>query len=340
MGALGWILGLLLSPWVFVPLIYPGLVSAFAVLLFIIWFERKLAAKVQRRFGPYYVLRHLGGATQLVADLIRYLFAEPIIPEEADALAFVMGPALLFGLTLLPVVAIPVSGTFYAIRSDVSLLIVLALLTLGAAMTLIIGWAGNNKFSLIGGLREGFLSMAYEIPLFVAALSMAAAYGTLDLVDMVEVQAETAWGVALNPLAAFVFLVISFLATSRFPFEISEAESELVMGPFTEYSGIMYGLTMGASYLKYYVLCLLFSIMFLGGWEPVPPQLAAVPFGPGVVVFAKALALMALGVFLRAVYPRYRVDQAIRLAWHYLLPLSVASVFVSMGAAWLGLTGA
>lgn len=332
MISLGWVLDLLLSPWLFVPLIYPGLISAFAVLLFIIWFERKLAAKVQLRYGPLYVLKQLGGAIQLVADLLRYLFAEPIVPDRADRLAFIFGPILLFASSYIATVAIPVSYNFYAFRSEISLLVVLGLTTLAPAFNLVIGWGSNNKFGLIGGLREGYLITADEIPIFVSALAMAVLYGTMDLVRMVELQSEWLWGIALNPLAALTFFVLMLLSTSRFPFEIVEAESEIVMGPFTEYSGILYGLTMGASYVKLYVLSLLFAILFLGGWEPVPPL--EFPGSwlilPAAVLFLKALVIMCLSVFMRAVYPRYRIDHALRLAWHYLFPASIASVFLSL----------
>ncbi|RLG50122.1 MAG: NADH-quinone oxidoreductase subunit NuoH [Thermoproteota archaeon] len=336
MSLFRWILDLLFSPWLFVPLIFPGLVTVFLVILFIIWFERKLAAKVQLRYGPLYVLKQLGGAIQLVADLLRYLFAEPIIPAETDKLAFVLGPILLFGASCFPTVAIPVSSSFYAIRSDISLLVALGLLAFGPAITLIIGWASNNKFSLIGGLREGYITMAYEIPLFISALSMAALYGTMDLIEMVESQVGWKWGLLLNPLAAITFLILALMSTSRFPFEIVEAESEIVMGPFTEYSGILYGLTMGASYVKFYVLCLLFSIMFLGGWKPVPSFLSWDPIGPALVLLLKSLILMVLGVFMRAVYPRYRIDQALKIGWHMILPLSIGSVFLSLGLILLG----
>ncbi len=331
MDLLKWIINLVFSPWLFVPLIFPGLVTVFIVILFIIWFERKLAAKVQLRYGPLYVLKQLGGAIQLVADLLRYLFAEPIIPESADKLAFMLGPIFLFAASYIPTVAIPVSKSFYAFRSDISLLISLGLLTFGPAITLITGWASNDKFSLIGGLREGYLTMAYEIPLFISALSMAALYGTMDLIEIVESQVGWKWGLFLNPIAAITFLILALMSTSRFPFEIVEAESEIVMGPFTEYSGILYGLTMGASYVKFYVLCLLFSIMFLGGWKPVPKFLSWSPIAPGVILLLKSLAIMVLGVFMRAVYPRYRIDQALRMGWHIILPMSIGSVFLSLG---------
>lgn len=339
---MGWIeriLRLLLSPQVFAPLIYPGIVTILAVIIFMLWLERKIAAKVQLRYGPLYVLKRLGGIIQLIADLLRFLFAHPIIPEAVDKLAFVMGPILLFALVYLPAVALPVSSGFVAISSDLNLLLALALIVIGPIFVLILGWASNNKFSLIGGLREGYLMMAYEMPLFITVLSMAVVYNSFDLVEIVERQAGGHWGVLLNPLAAVLFLLIAFMSTSRYPFEIAEAESELVMGPYTEYSGILYGLTMGASYVKLYVLSLLFTEVFLGGWYPTIWPLNTHPILPGLVVLGKALVVMSIGVFLRAVYPRYRIDQGLKIGWHVFFSLSIASLLLSLGIVGIRVLG-
>lgn len=319
-------LKLLFEPYIFIPLVFPGLIAAFALLLIIIWLERKIAAKVQLRYGPLYVLKPLGGIIQTVADLLRYLFQEPILPKEVDKVAFLMTPVLLFGLSYLPLVAIPVSPTYYAFRSDVSLLIVLALTTLAPIFTVVMGWASNNKFSLIGGVREGYLAISYEIPIFLSALSMAILYNSLDLVEIAEAQ-RGLWGVFLNPIAAINMLLLMYMSTSRFPFEIPEAESEIVAGPYTEYSGIIYGLVMGASYVKLYVLSLVYSILFLGGWNPLP---STDPLVAGAVLFSKAFLLVALGAFLRAVYPRFRIDQAIGICWKIAFPLSLISIIISL----------
>lgn len=328
------LLDLIFEPYVFIPLIFPGIAVAFLLLLVIIWLERKIAAKVQLRYGPLYVLKPLGGATQMVADLIRYLFQEPIIPRTVDKLAFIIAPALLFGASYLPTVAIPISSSFYAFRSDLSLLIVLALSTLAPIFTLVIGWAANNKFSLIGGIREGYMVISYEIPMFLSALSMGILYGSLDLVDIAEAQ-KGLWGIFLNPIAAVTMLVLMYMSTSKFPFEIPEAESEIVAGAYTEYSGILYGLVMGASYIKLYVLSLVFSILFLGGWNPVPSFMANDPLLPGALLFIKAFIIIVIGAFLRSVYPRFRIDQAMDLGWKIMLPLSVISIFISLAEVML-----
>ncbi len=329
------LLSLIFEPYVFVPLVYPGLIVAFLLLLLVIWLERKIAAKVQLRYGPLYVLKPLGGIIQLVADLLRYLFQEPIIPRATDKLAFIMTPILLFATSYLPAIALPVGPNFTAIRSDLSLLLVLALSTLGPIFTLLMGWASNNKFSLIGGVREGYLVVSYEIPMFLSALSMALLYGSLDLIEIAEAQ-KGIWGIILNPLAALTMLILIYMSTSKFPFEIPEAESEIVAGPYTEYSGILYGLVMGASYIKMYVLSLLFAILFLGGWNPVPSFMASDPILPGILVFIKAFVIIFIGIFLRAVYPRFRIDQAMSIGWRLTLPMSILSIILSLFVVWLG----
>ncbi|MEM1520990.1 MAG: NADH-quinone oxidoreductase subunit NuoH [Candidatus Korarchaeum sp.] len=319
------VLRLLFEPYIFIPLVFPGLITAFVLLLIIIWLERKIAAKVQLRYGPLYVLKPLGGIIQTIADLLRYLFQEPIVPREVDKLAFLMTPVFLFGLAYLPVVAIPVSPTYYAFRSDFSLLIVMALTTLAPIFTVVMGWASNNKFSLIGGVREGYLVISYEVPMFLSALAMAILYNSLDLVEIAEAQ-KVLWGFLINPVAALNMLLLMYMSTSKFPFEIPEAESEIVAGPYTEYSGIIYGLVMGASYVKLYVLSLLYSILFLGGWNPLPANFLLA----GATLFVKAFLLVALGAFLRAVYPRFRIDQAISIGWKIAFPLSLISVVISL----------
>lgn len=322
-----WIISLLFKPYVFAPIFFPGIATAFILIILLIWLERKIAAKVQLRYGPLYVSKRFGGILQLVADLLRYLFQEPIIPKNADKIVFILGPILLFGTAYIPTALIPVSGSFVPFRSEVSLLVVIALLSISPLFDLVIGWASNNKFSLIGGLREGYIIVSYEIPLFISTIAIAMLYGTLDLV---EIAGQNKWGVLLNPIAALVFLIVTYMSTARFPFEIAEAESEIVMGPYTEYSGILYGLTMGASYVKMYVLSLLFTILFLGGWNPIFWPFTLHPILPGLIMLAKALVVMVIGIFLRAVYPRYRIDHALSIGWKLLLTLSFLAVCYSL----------
>lgn len=321
------ILSILLYPPIFIPLIFPGLITILVIVIFLIWFERKVAAKVQMRIGPLYVSRKFGGVLQLLADLLRYLFAEVIIPKNVDKFIFILGPALFLTATLLPLAVIPAGSLLnvelVAFRSDFSLLIALSLSSLPPIFILIIGWAGNNKFTLIGGLREGHLMISYEVPMFLSALSVAIVHGSLDMVKIVDNQLGF-WTAFINPVAAFTFFTSMLMSTSRFPFEIAEAESEIVAGPYTEYSSILYGLSMGGPYFRLYVLSLIFVDLFLGGWHPSIGQFS------GITSLLKVLAILMFCVFLRAVYPRYRIDQAIRIGWHILFTLSIISILLSL----------
>ncbi|MCS7115914.1 MAG: NADH-quinone oxidoreductase subunit NuoH [Nitrososphaerales archaeon] len=328
---------LILLPPVFTIIVFPGLIAVLVVIVFLIWLERKIAAKVQLRYGPLYILKPLGGVIQTVADLLRYLFAEVIIPRRADKFSFIMAPILSFGFAFIPIAALPISSRYFAFRSDLSLLIVLALLTIAPIFILIIGWASDNKFSFIGSLREGYMIMAYEVPLFLSVLAMAILYNTLDIIEIVEAQSKGVWGIILNPFAAFTFLICTFMMTARFPFEISEAEQEIVMGPFTEYSGIIFGLCMSYSYIKLYILSLLFAYLFLGGWYPIVWPLTLNPIMPGIITLIKGLIIMILGIFLRSVYPRFRIDQTLRIGWEGMFTLSIASLILSFALINLGL---
>jgi NADH-quinone oxidoreductase subunit H len=336
------LLQIIFSPFFFVPLIFPGLLTVTVTIVLLIWFERKLTAKVQMRYGPLYVMKPLGGILQMVADLLKFLFAEFIVPKGTDKKAFILSPMLLFTLSVLPVIAIPLSSGYAAVPSDLSLLIVLSLLTLTPIFVLLLGWSSDNKFSFIGSLREGFMMMAYEIPMFVSILAMAVLYehppnsSGLSLVDIVGRQSAGLWGLILNPLAAIAFFGTILMTTARFPFDITEAESEIVIGPYTEYSSVIFGLCLGASYAKLYVLSLFFAEVFLGGWNPLVWPLTLHPILPGIVVLIKGALVMILCVFMRAVYPRYRIDQALRLGWHKLLLLSIVAVILSLSLIGLG----
>ncbi len=326
----------IISPAFFIPLIFPGLITVLIVLLGLIWFERKLTAKVQMRYGPYYILKPLGGVIQLMADLIRYLFQEFIIPRASDKKVFVIAPIMLFTLTLLPVVAIPISSTYAAVHSDLTMLLVPTLATLAPLVVIIIGWSSNNKYSFIGSLREGYLVMSYEIPMFLSVLAMAVAYNSLSLIQIVQQQTGIEWGFIINPLAAVVFFGALLMTSSRFPFDISEAESEIVVGPYTEYSGIFFIFCLGAPYIKLYVYSLFFSEVFLGGWNPLIWPINASPILSGLVVLIKAGVVMALAVFMRTVFGRFRIDQALKLGWHRLFVLSILSVILSLVLVGLG----
>ncbi|MEZ0345878.1 MAG: NADH-quinone oxidoreductase subunit NuoH [Infirmifilum sp.] len=326
---LGRIIRLLLSPQIFAPIVFPGLLTALTVLLIIIWAERKIAARVQMRVGPLNVTRRLGGVLQMLADGTRYMFQEFIVPETADRGPFLAAPVLALTLAIVPFAFIPSAPGFTPIKIAYSLPAVLALISAIPLSVMLMGWASNNKFAIQGAVREAFMGLAYELVVFLSALAMGILYGTLDLEEAVARQ----WlpGALLNPVAAFTFFVGMIMSAGKLPFDIVEGEQEIVAGPYVEYTGIIFGIGMGLAYLKLYSLSLVFTILFLAGWEPVIPALYSIyPGIAGIFLFVKAFLLMLFIVFLRAVYGRYRLDQALRAGWRFYLPLSLIAILLSV----------
>ena len=322
-------------------LVVLGLLVPLGIVIFILWFERKTAARVQRRIGPYHVSPKIGGGLQLIADLMRYMFQEVIIPKTVDRAPFISAPLIALILSIMPVIAIPFTTVdrWYPIPMDYSLLIALALVTLSPIFIIIAGWASNNKFSIIGGMREAYLITAYEIMIILSMLATGVATGSYNITDIVQAQSGGKWFIVLNPIAFLVVFIGVLLSTSGFPFEIPESEHEVVAGAFTEYSGLMYGINMGAAYLKRMVYSILISVLFLGGWLPYTPRGGFVGsyLVPSIIVFIKATILMMIFSFLRAVYGRYRLDQALDISWKILFPLAVIGFGLGLAEVYLGI---
>jgi len=315
----------------------PGLVSVIIALIYIIWFERKLTAKVQWRIGPLEVSRPIGGFLQPFADLFRYTFQEFVVPRQADRNYFIHAPAIVFILSTLPIFFIPIGpmetngvvNGIYGIYTGYDVLIALALITLFNVGIILIGWASNDRFTYIGTVREALLYTGYEAVLILSAISILLIYGTADPFEIVDWQVAHLPGIIINPLAFLAFVIATLMATSRFPFEIPEADTEIVLGPYTEYSGVIYGLVMTMSYEKLYVLSLLIVLLFLNGWAgPYIPPLGALSYA--IWFGIKTYIVMMILVFTRAVYGRYRPDQALKMSWSSLLGLAVASLILSL----------
>ncbi len=329
-------------PPLFQLVIAPGLVAALVIVIFILWFERKTAARVQMRIGPLHVSPQLGGALQLIADLIRYSMQEIIVPRAVDKAVFIVAPLAALVASILPLVAVPMSPlpSTWPIPMEYSVLVALALTTVSPLFIIAAGWSSNNKFAVIGGMREAYLITAYELIAVLSMLAAAVAVPSLNMVDVVEAQSSGKLLALLNPLAFLAASIAVLMATSGFPFEIPEAENEIVAGAFTEYSGLMYGINMGAAYIKRFVYSVLITLLFLGGWKPLDPApgagLLAGYVAPTLVILAKATVLMAVFSFLRAVYGRYRLDQALDVAWRVVFPLALLGFGWSLVLAYLG----
>jgi NADH-quinone oxidoreductase subunit H len=310
---------------VLAPLVYPGLGAFAAVALFIIWAERKIAAKVQMRVGPLYVARRLGGALQLLADGIRITFQEIIVPVTVEKKAYVAAPIFAFAIVAASLAVIPGGPGVYGFSSSVSLLVPFALLGLIPIVIAVMGWASNNKFTYIGAGREILVTVAGEVTLLASLLATAMMYGSLDINKIVTMQIRTGIpGIVVNPIAAFLFFVAALLMTDRIPFDVVLGEQEIVQGPYTEYTGLLFVLNMALDYGKLYALMLLFSDLFLGGWMPFDGVLLG-----SLTVFIKTIVLMLIAIFLRSVYGRMRIDQIASMFWSRLFPLALASLVIS-----------
>ncbi len=313
----------------------PGLVCILIAILFIIWFERKVTARVQWRYGPLEVSRSVGGIIQPMADGMRYFFQEVITHREAHRPYFLQFPLITFLPVLLPILVIP-AGAIYAINTPYSIPAAIALISLIPMIIVAIGWASNSKYAYVGSLREAMMYFSYEVVLIIAAMAMVVTYGSANAFTIVKEQ--TIPGIVLNPFAALAFFVAIAMATSRFPFEIPEADQEVVFGPFIEYTGIIFGVVMTLAYEKLYLLCMLFSILFLGGWSgPFIPPLG--DLSPAFWLFIKTIALMMIFVFFRTFYARYRLDQALKIGWSALMALAIVSLWVGIALGAFNVVG-
>lgn len=327
---LGWLAARLGVPeWavraVFAPLVYPGLLTFTLLALFIIWAERKIAARAQMRVGPYYVSPRLQGALQMLADGVKFAFQEIIVPVEAEKWSFLFAPVLAFTIVALAFTVVPGGPGIYGFRTPFSILIATAIIGLTPILAVIMGWAASNKFAFIGASREALVSVTGEATLLASLLATTMMYGVLDFSEAVEKQMATGViGLVANPIAALLFFIAALLVTDRVPFDLVLGEQEIVQGPYTEYSGLLYALVMALDYAKLYVLMLMFTLLFLGGWMPFTSPLLG-----SIAVLAKTVALMLFTVFLRAVYGRMRLDQTADMFWSRLFPLALLAFAVS-----------
>lgn len=307
-----------------------GLVGSLVTAVVAIWFERKAAARVQRRIGPYWASPRLGGFINIIADMIRYVTQEVIIPRTVDRWPYLLAPVSALVISIMPVAFVamtPIERYWPVASMEYSVLFALAFSTVPPLLAVVAGWASNNKFAIIGSLRESYVITAYELIAVISILSVSATVFSFNIVEIVEAQSPLKWFIFLNPLAFLAAYLAVLMSTSAFPFEIPESEHEVVAGPYTEYSGILYAINMGGGYIRRFIYSLLLALAFLGGWAPYTPPADAGPvlgvIVPSLIVAAKALFLVLTMSFLRAVYGRYRLDQALDSAWRLVLPISL-----------------
>ena len=296
----------------------------------IVWFDRRVWGFVQKRRGPNVVGPF--GLFQTLADALKYIFKEIIIPASANKIIFILAPIVTLTLALIAWAVIPFSNKLVLANINVGILYLFAVSSLSVYGIIMGGWASNSKYPFLGAIRSAAQMVSYEVSIGVIIINVLLCVGSLNLNDIILAQ-ENVWFIfPLFPM--FVIFFISALAeTNRPPFDLPEAESELVAGYQTEYSGMMYALFWLGEYANILLLCALGSILFLGGWlNPIDVY----PFNvlPGVFwMIFKILLLFILFSLVKAVVPRYRFDQLMRLGWKIFLPLSL--IWVVLTASFL-----
>jgi NADH-quinone oxidoreductase subunit H len=310
------------------------------MVMVMIWLERRVVALIQGRLGPNRV--GFQGVLQPVADAVKLFFKEDIIQRQADRRLFNLSPLLVMAPSLLAYCFVPLGEpirvgsytlTLWIAESPVGLLIVLGLSSISVFGVIFGGWASGSKYPLMGALRSVVQVLSYEIPTGLTALTVAFAARSMDLVEIVRRQEATGvWYGFLMPVSFIVFWISAVAETNRAPFDLPEAESELVAGYHTEYSGMKFAYFYMAEYAHMVLASSLVVILFFGGWLPPFGGVKALAFlhaVPGFVWYlVKIMFFLYLYVWIRATFPRYRFDSLIRLVWKWLIPLALANLLV------------
>ncbi len=345
-------------------MVFPGFGFAALLAAGTIFVERKMLAKLQLRVGPFYCGK-FEGILQLMGDGLKLISKEIIIPAKADKPIFWAAPVLFVAAAAAFVAFIPVAPGWVVADVDLGLLGVFAVIGFFPIITILSAWSANSKFPFIGGIRALFQMVSFEIPLILSLLGVVMLTGSLNLSEIAASQSVFPWIVFL-PVGAIVFFITMLAELERIPFDLPEAESEIVAGWLTELSGMMYGLVQLGTYLKLYAFAGLFVVLFLGGWNgpmivpPFPVELlengiemgpiTAGPF-PGLPLFTQEMLngtlmfiLKTAGVIFfillpRGVFPRIRVDMLLNLGWSKLIGLAFVNIFIALGLLYAGVLG-
>jgi NADH-quinone oxidoreductase subunit H len=303
-------------------LLVPVLVSV----AMIVWLDRRVWAFVQKRQGPNVVGPF--GLLQSLADALKYMFKEIIIPSTSNKVIFILAPIVTMTLALISWAVIPFSSTLVLADINVGILYLFAVSSLGVYGIIMGGWASNSKYPFLGAIRSAAQMVSYEVSIGVIIINVLLCVGSLNLNDIVEAQQNLWFIIPLFPM--FVIFFISALAeTNRPPFDLPEAEAELVAGYQTEYSGMMYAMFWLGEYANILLMCAMGAILFLGGWMS-PIEIYPFTLVPGAIwLILKILLLFILFALVKAIVPRYRYDQLMRLGWKVFLPLSLTWVVLT-----------
>lgn len=331
--------------------VFPGFSYAAIFAAATIFIERKFLAKMQLRVGPLYAGK-IEGILQLIADGLKLIAKEIIVPSGADKPIFWAAPIAFVATAAAVSALIPVAPGWVVADIDVGLVAVFAILGFFPLIALLFSWASNSKYPFIGGLRALHQMIAFEIPFLLSALSVLMLAGTLNLTEIAQAQQHSYWYILFLPISAFVFYISSLAELERIPFDLPEAESEIVAGWLTETSGMIYGLIQLGSYVKLYALAALFVVLFLGGWagpqifpqEIIPGYTGEKIYNPVTVnaIFwfsVKTFGIIMLMLLPRGINPRIRIDILLHTGWYKLIVLAFVNMFIALGLIYGGVLG-
>lgn len=290
--------------------------------IFLIWYERKLIGRIQDRFGPNRVGKW--GLFQPIADMLKIFTKEYITPKGADKVAFNIAPVLAVAAVLMVWSVIPLSSTVVGADLNVSLLYIIAVGALGELGFILAGWGSNNKYALLGSFRSVALLISYEVPFVISALVPVMFSGTLSVTGIVG--SQNIWNIFLMPAAALIFFIAMIAETGRSPFDLTEAESEIVAGYNIEYSGLKFGMFYVAEFLHAFTAALTFATVFLGGWRG--PGAEQIPILGFFYLAFKTFLVHYVTILIRGTLPRFRIDQMMNFNWKILTPTALGSVIV------------
>uniref|UniRef100_UPI0030026ECA NADH-plastoquinone oxidoreductase subunit 1 n=1 Tax=Megacarpaea megalocarpa TaxID=537173 RepID=UPI0030026ECA len=325
--------------WIFVPIFSLVLVILTGVLV-IVWLEREISAGIQQRIGPEYAGPL--GILQALADGTKLLFKEDLRPSRGNTPLFSIGPSIAVISILISYSVIPFSNHLVLADLNIGIFLWIAISSIAPIGLLMSGYGSNNKYSFLGGLRAAAQSISYEIPLTLCVLSISLLSNSLSTVDIVEAQSKYGfwgWNLWRQPIGFIIFLISSLAECERLPFDLPEAEEELIAGYQTEYSGIKFGLFYVASYLNLLISSLFVTVLYLGGWNISIPYISILElferdqiFGTTIGIFitlAKTYLFLFISIATRWTLPRLRMDQLLNLGWKFLLPISLGNLLLT-----------
>jgi NADH-quinone oxidoreductase subunit H len=296
---------------------------SFALVILTIWVERKLYARVQDRLGP----NRVGpwGILQTIPDMIKIFTKEYITPDGADKVTYNLAPILAVSAVMLLWAVVPFAPTFFGSDINVGVLYIVAVGAIGTLGIILAGWSSNNKYALLGAFRAVSQMVSYEVPMVLALLVPVILGGTMGINSLVK--SQSVWFIILAPVAAFIFFISSQAEVGRAPFDLLEAESEIVTGFQVEYSGLKFGMFFVGEFLHAFTVSALFTALFLGGWRG--PWAEQVPILGLAYFFIKTSIVYFFVILLRIAAPRMRIDQMLNFNWKFLVPLGLALVMVT-----------